>query len=62
MKITININTDHAAFGDGNFANEMRVVLMQVVEQLTGDTAFPLPFPLVDSNGNRVGTVDMSSK
>lgn len=63
MEIRIIFNTENAAFqdyphGDGNFNKEIEYVMNQATEFLVGDMRNE---KLIDSNGNTVGTVWVST-
>lgn len=55
MKVTITFETNNAAFGD-NGINEYGYIMTQAYERADTDQK-PGTFPLMDSNGNKVGTV-----
>ena len=59
--ITITIKTDNAAFGDGNRATEVALILRRMSDQLTESAAFRF-CKVYDSNGNAVGTVTLTGK
>jgi len=54
--ITIDIDTGNAAFGSGNRGFEVARILQSAASRIA-DSAEPTePFPLLDVNGNKVGT------
>ncbi len=58
MDITITINTDNAAFSDGNAGSEVARILRKAAKQIE-DNGLPLNDdpPLIDINGNKVGKI-----
>ncbi|NBU04203.1 MAG: hypothetical protein EBT60_07865 [Bacteroidetes bacterium] len=59
MKITIEFDTDNAAFEDDRI-NEVNYILKQVTERVTDSMDWddsPIRTAISDSNGNRIGTV-----
>jgi len=55
MKLTIVINTDNAAFDEGNVELEVVGILLRLVKRVEDSGKIPDGERLVDSNGNTVG-------
>ena len=63
MQVTVVINTDNAAFSDGNLQSEVARILRNAA-QLSEDGRIDLnddgdSFPLSDINGNKVGRISV---
>lgn len=58
MKLRIEIDLDNAAFEDDR--EELPRLLMQITAQFRGRAIGPISMTLRDSNGNTVGTVEVT--
>ena len=58
MEVRISFDTNNAAFGDGNWAAEVRRVLEVAMDDVTAldeQNLYDEPVTLRDINGNRIG-------
>jgi hypothetical protein len=59
-KVTIEFETDNAAFQDGRYEQECRYVIDVARRYVSASRSFPVDFHLRDSNGNTVGRVTVT--
>jgi len=56
--VKIEFETGNEAFqSDGNFGFEIAIILRKIAANVDSGTTYPDGMPVMDTNGNRVGTV-----
>jgi hypothetical protein len=57
--IEIKFDTDNESFQNGNFNNEIKYVLTQLIKKINRSENY---IAIIDSNGNRIGVCKIDNK